>query len=100
MKSNALQKKNNWQTVEDKLADGSSLPIVIADENSPALSKSNNNSVCQILYNSEDFAPEWTNYCEKAFKPSNETGKNEAKVSVKVKTEIADRRNGTIVSDK
>jgi len=51
----------------DELADKSGLAIVLADESSPALSKSNNNSMCEILYNSEEFAPECDKFCGKAF---------------------------------
>ena len=59
----------------DELADKSGLAIVLTDENSPALSKSNNNSICEILYNSEEFAPECDKYCGKAFDWAMKAGK-------------------------
>ncbi len=62
-------------TSPDELADKSGLAIVLADENSPALSKSNNNSMCEVLYNSEEFAPECDKYCGKAFDWAMEAGK-------------------------
>ncbi len=61
--------------MQDRLADSSGLAIVIVDEDSPALAKSNNNSVCQVLYNSEEFAPECAKFCGKAFEMATEAGK-------------------------
>jgi len=59
----------------DELADKSGLAIVLADESSPALSKSNNNSMCENLYNSDEFAPECDKFCGKAFDWAMEAGK-------------------------
>jgi diguanylate cyclase (GGDEF)-like protein len=60
---------------QDELADKYGLAIVLADENSSALSKSNNNSMCEMLYNSAEFAPECDKFCGKAFEWATETGK-------------------------
>ncbi len=58
----------------DELADRSGLAIVLTDEHSPALAKSNNNSMCEILYNSEEFAPECEKFCGTAFARATEAG--------------------------
>lgn len=75
MTENQPQNKNKWQAVQNQAADKSGLAVVVADENSPAVSKSNNNSMCEILYNSEEFAPECDKYCGKAFRIAAEAGK-------------------------
>lgn len=59
----------------DELADESGLAIILADETSPALSKSNNNSMCEILYNSEEFASACDKYCGRAFSWATQAGK-------------------------
>ena len=56
----------------DELADKSGLAIVLASERSPAVSKSNNNSMCEMLYNSEKFASECEKFCGKAFQMATE----------------------------
>jgi len=67
----------NDQKIErqDELAGKHGLAIVMADEHSSALSKSNNNSICEILYNSDRFAPECEKFCGKAFEWATEAGK-------------------------
>lgn len=75
MTENQPQKKNEWQSVQDRMADESGLAVNIADENSPEALKSNNNSMCEVLYNSEEFAPECDKYCGKAFKIATEAEK-------------------------
>ena len=67
--------EEEWQAMQDRLAASSGLAIVMVDENSPALAKSNNNSICQVLYNSEEFAPECAKFCGKAFEMATEAGK-------------------------
>ncbi len=59
----------------NELADKYGLAIVLADENSSDLSVSNNNSMCEILYNSDEFAPECAKFCGKAFEWATEAGK-------------------------
>jgi diguanylate cyclase (GGDEF)-like protein len=66
--------EENWQAMQDRLAEGSGLAIVVAGENSPDLAKSNNNSICRVLYNSEEFAPECAKFCGKAFEMATEAG--------------------------
>ena len=67
-------KNNSWNEAQDELAQKSGLAVILVDENSPALLKSNNNSMCEILYNSEEFAPECDKYCGKAFDWATEKG--------------------------
>ena len=62
---------------EDKvteLAEENGLSIVLIDENSSVLTKANNNSICEILYNSEEFAPECAKFCGRAYEMANEAG--------------------------
>ena len=66
----------------DELADKSGLAVVLTDEVSPAVSKSNNNSMCEMLYNSEKFAPECAKFCGKAFQRATEAGDDAAPVTV------------------
>ena len=58
----------------EKIADESGLAIVLVDENS-SVSKANNNSICEILYASEEFAPRCGEFCGRAFQMANEAGK-------------------------
>lgn len=74
MKINGQAKKYSWKNAQDDLAHKSGLAIVLADENSTGLAESNNNSMCRILYNSKEFAPECDKYCGKAFQRVKEAG--------------------------
>lgn len=67
-------KNYSWKDIQDDLAYKSGLAIVLADKNSPELTKSNNNSVCRNLYGSEEFASECDKYCGKAFDRAVEAG--------------------------
>ena len=67
--------ENKWQSIQDRLAESSGLAIVVVDKDSPALAKSNNNSICQVLYNSDEFSPECAKFCGKAFDWATEAGK-------------------------
>jgi ligand-binding sensor protein len=88
--------ENEWQSLQDRLAESSGLAIVVVDETSPDLAKSNNNSICQVLYNSDEFAPECAKFCGRAFEWATEAGKtveykcyaglNCAAIPVKTKT--------------
>ncbi len=59
----------------EKLADESGLAIILVDENS-SVSKANNNSICEILYASEEFAPRCGEFCGRAFQMATEAGKS------------------------
>ncbi len=60
---------------QNELADKHGLAIILVDESSSALSKSNNNSMCEILYNSNEFAAACERFCGKAFERATEAGK-------------------------
>lgn len=75
MGAKQTQEEKNWQATQNELAERGGSAIVIADENSPDLAESNNNSICRVLYNSEDFAPECAKFCGRAFEWANKAGK-------------------------
>ena len=57
----------------ESIADESGLAIVITGE-SGSVSKSNNNSICEHLYSSEEFAPRCAEFCGRAFQMATEAG--------------------------
>ncbi len=69
-----------WREMQDKLANESGVSVVTVDENSSVLTESNDNSICQVLYNSEEFASSCAKYCGRAFNMA-----TEAKKTVKYK---------------
>ena len=71
MSAKHKNKQENWQ---ERLAAESGLAVIISDESSPELSASNNNSMCRVLYSSEEFAPSCDQYCGKAFEMATEAG--------------------------
>ena len=70
--------EEKWQSTQDRLAESGGLAVVIADETSSELAKSNNNSICQVLYHSEEFAPECAKFCGRAYDMATEAGKTVA----------------------
>ncbi len=64
-----------WREMQDKLANESGVSVVTVDENSAVLTESNDNSICQVLYNSEEFAPSCAKYCGRAFNMATEAKK-------------------------
>jgi diguanylate cyclase (GGDEF)-like protein len=70
-----LSQENEWQLIQDRLAESSGLAIVVVDKDSLDLAKSNNNSICQVLYNSDEFKPECAKFCGRAFEWATEAGK-------------------------
>jgi diguanylate cyclase (GGDEF)-like protein len=67
METNAKKKEEALEATFDSLTDRHGLAIVLTDEDSSVLEKSNNNSMCEILYNSEEFAPQCEKFCGRAF---------------------------------
>ena len=51
------------------------MAVVVVDENSKVIDEANNNSICKILYSSDDFASECDKFCGKAFEMANRAGK-------------------------
>lgn len=74
MNSVAQVDKQLRKTPQDELAEETGLAIVLTDGNSSVLSASNNNSICRVLYNSEEFAPECDKFCGKAFEWATQKG--------------------------
>src|SRR5215204_3365145 len=58
----------------EKIADESGLAIIIVDERS-SVSKANNNSICEVLYSSAEFAPRCAEDCGRAFERATRAGK-------------------------
>ncbi|HEY8560178.1 MAG TPA: diguanylate cyclase [Pyrinomonadaceae bacterium] len=56
------------------IADESGLAVIVVDEKSSVL-KANNNSICELLYASEGFAPRCAGDCGRAFRMAVEAGK-------------------------
>jgi GAF domain-containing protein/ligand-binding sensor protein len=75
MKTEEVTTENSQKIAQDSLTGESGLAIVLVDENSSVLSESNNNSMCRMLYNSAEFAPECAKYCGKAFEMAASAGK-------------------------
>ena len=59
--------QSNEQSLLERLADESGLAIVVVNENSATVEEANNNSMCRLLYNSAEFAPNCAAFCGKAF---------------------------------
>jgi diguanylate cyclase (GGDEF)-like protein len=75
MSENRKNEENQWQSTQDRLAESNGLAVIVVDESSLDLTKSNNNSVCQVLYNSDEFAPECAKFCGRAFEWATEAEK-------------------------
>ena len=76
MKKRGQTENLSWENLQNNLAEKHGLAIVLTDEDSSAVSQSNNNSMCRALYNSHEFAPECAKFCGRAFemaKEANET---------------------------
>lgn len=62
--------------MQDDLAERSGLAVVLVEgEDSSEICISNNNSICSVLYNSEEFAPRCAEYCGRAFQTARRAGK-------------------------
>ncbi len=74
----ASKQPNNysWNNKQDALADKNGVAVVVVDENSTVVLESNNNSICQILYSSEQFASECARFCGQVSAMTGEAGKS------------------------
>jgi diguanylate cyclase (GGDEF)-like protein len=60
----------------ERVAEESNLAVVlVAGDESRTVAKANNNSICEILYNSEEFAPRCAEYCGRAVPTAREAGR-------------------------
>jgi diguanylate cyclase (GGDEF)-like protein len=76
---NLMDKNNqptqpNQMSLPETLSSQSGLALVLVDE-SAVVSKANNNSICDTLYDSAEFAPRCAMFCGKAFAEATEAGK-------------------------
>ena len=74
MKKRGQTENISWENLQDNLAEKHGLAIVLTDEDSSAVSQSNNNSMCRALYNSHEFAPECAEFCGRAFEWAQKAG--------------------------
>lgn len=74
MKKKEQAKQNQWEKIQNNLADKSGMAVVVVDKNSTALYEANNNSICKTLCSSDDFSSECGKFCGKAFEMANRTG--------------------------
>lgn len=74
MNKNNQLKENSGQAAQAALAEKNGLAIVVIDENASVLTEANNNSICRVLYSSDEFAPECDKYCGRAFQMAEEAG--------------------------
>ncbi|NJM54201.1 MAG: hypothetical protein HC846_12955 [Blastocatellia bacterium] len=74
MKTDREQAENSWKETQENLADESGLAVVVMD-GAETVSVSNNNSICEILYSSAEFAPHCNKYCGKAYERAVAEGK-------------------------
>ena len=73
MESN--EQKSSKSLIQN-LTEADGLAIVVVDENSKTIAESNNNSMCRVLYASDEFAPHCAEFCGKAFQMTREAGKS------------------------
>lgn len=75
MERSKQPKNYSWNETQDALADKNGVAVVVVDENSTIIHTSNNNSICQTLYASKEFAPECDRFCGQALAMTSEAGK-------------------------
>ena len=74
MKGNKPTTTKKLESLSETLASQSGLAVVLVDESS-FLSHTNNNSICEVLYGSKEFAPRCAMFCGKAFAEAAAAGK-------------------------
>ncbi len=75
MKKKKESKQKLWKEIQNNLADGNGMAVIVVDENSNVIEEANNNSICKILYSSADFSSECDKFCGKAFEMANRAGR-------------------------
>jgi diguanylate cyclase (GGDEF)-like protein len=73
-KNGQMNNSSSYQI--EKIADETGLAIVLMDGNLSVQTEANNNSMCAMLYASEEFAPRCAEFCGRAFQMTDEA--NEA----------------------
>lgn len=80
MTANREKEKNTCKSAIENLAIQSGLAVVVLNGESHAVVNSNNNSICEILYSSEEFSPKCAEFCGRAFQDATQAGET---ISVK-----------------
>lgn len=76
MKTELKKQEITWQKIQDDLADKSGLAILLNEDASLSnIAKSNNNSICEVLTASDEFAPKCQKFCGKVFENAVEAEK-------------------------
>ncbi len=65
----------NLHNLTEKIADESGLAVVVVDEKGSVF-KANNNSICEVLETSEEFAPRCAEFCGRAFQMASDAGQS------------------------
>lgn len=60
----------------DRIAEDSGLAVVVLDESGGEVSASNNNSICRVLFPSNEFGPRCAEFCGKAFEWTAKAGES------------------------
>src|SRR5262244_2250174 len=66
---------NGSNEILDEIVEGSGLALAVLDENGREIAASNNNSICSLLYPSDEYGPECARFCGKALSMSEQAGK-------------------------
>ena len=74
MKKKDQTEQIQWKIIQKDLADDNSVAVVIVDENSTLIHEANNNSICKILYSSDEFSSECEKFCGKAYQMARRAG--------------------------
>ncbi|MDQ3323729.1 MAG: hypothetical protein M3525_15040, partial [Acidobacteriota bacterium] len=67
MNKNNQLKDSSRTAAQSFLAEKNGLAIVVVNEKASVLTETNNNSICRVLYSSEEFAPEAINTAAELF---------------------------------
>lgn len=75
MKSKEQIDRSSWSEIQDQIANEKGVSIITVAEDSSVIANSNDNSICQVLYNSPEFTPSCDEYCGKAYAMASEAQK-------------------------
>lgn len=76
MKTENKKKEPSWQDMQNRMAEKSGLAVVLVEKKGlSTISESNNNSICELLTKSEEFAPKCQKFCGQAFEKVTQANK-------------------------
>lgn len=76
MNTDKEKKNKSWQEIQDEMSGQSGLAIaLIKDASLKTISKSNNNSICESLTSSKEFAPQCQKFCGEVYNQVNKSKK-------------------------